>query len=402
MEGAFAYLTKPFDTEELKALVRQAIGMKQLSGAVAEARQALTASEERFHEVVETATDAIVLADQEGRVISWNPAAQALFGYTVPEMTGRSLTVLMPQRFHRAHMDALQLVRTTGHMRHKGRVIQVRGMRKDGTEFDVEMSLSSWLSRGQRYFCGILRDVTARLEAERRLRRQQIEQQALLDLIPAMVWYKDDRNRILRANRLAAQSIGKTVEEVEGRSTYDLYPEEADKYHQDDLEVIRSGQPKLGIVERYQTGTGEKRWVQTDKVPYCDRDGIALGVLVFAQDITERRQAEEALRFGRERLQRLIDGSPIGVMLTDDDGTIVESNPAAAALFGYRAGELARRPLTLVIPAWPVGAEQGTATMVGKTKDGAERLIEVHRQAYPGSGAIDRASTLLHLMPATR
>jgi PAS domain-containing protein len=66
-----------------------------------------------------------------------------------------------------------------------------------------------------------------------------------------MVWYKDTQNRILRANRQAAASINKTVAEVEGKSTYDLYPEEAEKYHQDDLAVVASGDPKLGIVELY-------------------------------------------------------------------------------------------------------------------------------------------------------
>ena len=116
-------------------------------------------------------------------------------------------------------------------------------------------------------------------EVERKLFRSQIEQQALLELIPAMVWYKDTHNRIVRANRRAAESINKTVAEVEGQSTYDLYPEEAEKYYQDDLEVITSGQPKLGIVELYQTASGEKRWVQTDKVPYRDAQGTVMGVL---------------------------------------------------------------------------------------------------------------------------
>ena len=144
--------------------------------------------------------------------------------------------------------------------------------------------------------CGIIRDITLRKVAETKLQQRQIEQQALLDLIPAMVWYKDSQNRILRANRRAAESISKSVAEVEGQSTYDLYPEEAEKYHQDDLAVIASGQPKLGIVELYEIAPGHKRWIQTDKVPYRDAQGNVIGVLVFAQDITERRQAEAALQ----------------------------------------------------------------------------------------------------------
>src|SRR5215204_3626750 len=110
-EGAFAYLTKPYDTEELKALVRRAIGVKHLSGEAAEAKQALTASEERLHEVVETAPDAIVLADEGGHILSWNAAAVSLFGFTPEEVYGKPLTVLMPPRYHQSHLDALARVR---------------------------------------------------------------------------------------------------------------------------------------------------------------------------------------------------------------------------------------------------------------------------------------------------
>ncbi len=305
-EGAFGYLTKPYDAEELKALIRRAVGVKHLSMEAAATKQALTASEQRFQEVVQAAPDAIILADANGQILSWNGAAERLFGYTADEVVGQLLTVLLPERYRAAHQRALERVRTTGDLRLKGTIVTMHGLHKDGREFPIEMSLSSWLSNGQRFHCGIVRDITARKEAEARLLQQQIEQQVLLDLIPAMVWYKDAHNRILRANRLAAASINKAVAEIEGRLTEEFYPDEAEKYHRDDLEVIVSGQPKLGIVELYQTGTGEKRWVQTDKVPYRDTAGNIIGVLVFAQDITGRKRTEDALRESEVRLRRMM------------------------------------------------------------------------------------------------
>lgn len=155
-----------------------------------------------------------------------------------------------------------------------------------------------------------MRDITDRKRWEAQLRQQQIEQQALLDLIPAMVWYKDCHNRIIRTNQRAAESIHKTVAEVEGQLTKDLYPDEADKYYRDDMDVIQSGQPKLGIVELYRTPSGGKRWVQTDKVPYRDPAGNIIGVLVFAQDITDRRQAEEVLQRKKQRAGGIPRGGP--------------------------------------------------------------------------------------------
>src|SRR5262245_50478033 len=133
------------------------------------------------------------------------------------------------------------------------------------------------------------------------------EMEVLLDSMPAFIWYKDCENRILRANRLAAESMGLSVDQLEGRSTYDLYPDEASKYHHDDLEVIRSGEPKLGIVEVLTTASGEKRWVRTDKIPYRNEAGEIVGVIVFAVDISERVGAEEALQRAHDELERRVD-----------------------------------------------------------------------------------------------
>ena len=196
------------------------------------------------------------------------------------------------------------------------------------------------------YSCGIIRDITLRKATEAKLQQQQIEQQVLLDLIPAMVWYKDSQNRILRANRRAAESINKTVAEVEGRSTYDLYPEEAEQYHQDDLAVLASGQPKLGIVELYETSPSQKRWVQTDKVPYRDAQGNVIGVLVFAQDITERKQAEAALRESERQYRLLMEEASDGIVMLDLDGYFRVANAKACAMFGYTKEELLQLHVT--------------------------------------------------------
>jgi PAS domain S-box-containing protein len=129
----------------------------------------------------------------------------------------------------------------------------------------------------------------------------------IFDAVPAFIWFKDTENRIVRINRPAAEAVGLPAEAIEGRPTSDFYPAaEAERYYQDDLEVIRSGEPKLGFVEPLTTGTGERRWVRTDKLPYRDADGQVIGVIVFAVDITERVHAEEALRQARDGLERRV------------------------------------------------------------------------------------------------
>jgi two-component system cell cycle sensor histidine kinase/response regulator CckA len=150
---------------------------------------------------------------------------------------------------------------------------------------------------GRQLARGYLIDTTVRLDSDSTHDRMLREDQVIFDSVPALIWYKDADNKILRANRVAAESVGLTVSEIEGKSTYDLYPDEAAKYHQDDLEVIRSGQPRYGIIEQLQRSDGEKIWVRTDKIPYRDEKGNVVGVIVFAVDITHLKQAEEQLRF---------------------------------------------------------------------------------------------------------
>src|SRR5439155_3351451 len=79
----------------------------------------------------------------------------------------------------------------------------------------------------------------------------------VFDNAPLMIWFKDVDNRILLCNRAVAESLKLPVEQIEGRLTREFYPREADKYYSDDLDVIESGQPKLGIIERVRTGGGE-------------------------------------------------------------------------------------------------------------------------------------------------
>ena len=193
--------------------------------------------------------------------------------------------------------------------------------------------------------------IEERSRVGRDLTRERNEEQTIFHSVPAMIWFKDADNRILRANRLAAQSIGRTVEEVEGKSTFELYPDEAVKYQQDDLDVIRSGQPKRGIIERYEVPGGERRWVRTDKIPYRDAAGNIVGVIVFAVDITAQKEAQEALqrahdelerrvqerteqrRLSEERLQQILDNTTAVIYVKDAEGRYLLINRRFGELF---------------------------------------------------------------------
>jgi PAS domain S-box-containing protein len=139
------------------------------------AEEALAESEERFRSVAQAAGEAIVLADENGTIVSWNAGAEATFGYRGDEVLGRPLTALMPERFHAAHWAGIERVRGTGHSDLAGQLIELTAVRNNGEEFPVELSLATWQTGRGRFFSGIIRDLTPRRQAEEALARTSAE-----------------------------------------------------------------------------------------------------------------------------------------------------------------------------------------------------------------------------------
>ncbi|MEO1236552.1 MAG: PAS domain-containing protein [Planctomycetota bacterium] len=160
------------------------------------------------------------------------------------------------------------------------------------------------------------RDVTQRKRVEQELQRQREENQTILDAIPAFVFYKDTENRILRVNRAVCEAQGLPLDQIEGRHSAELFPDDAEDYHRDDLAVIRSGKPKLGYVER-AVFDGEEHWIRTDKVPLYGEDDEPQGVIAVCTDVTELLQTTQKLEESERRFRGLFDRVPVSVWEQD-------------------------------------------------------------------------------------
>ena len=253
------------------------------------------------------------------------------------------------------------------------------------------------------------------------LQKNQEELQIIMDSSPIMIFYKDCENTFIRVNNTLAKATGLPKEAMEGKTVFEIYPNQAKNYWEDDLEVIASGKPKIGIIEPIDSTTGT-RWVQTDKIPYRDKEGRIIGIIGFAIDITERKQSEARLQESEERYRELsiiddltqlynsrhfyqqlkmeIDrvdryGQPLTILLLDLDD-FKQFNDAYGHIEGdqvlSRFGQVIKRCLRQTDSAYRYGGEEFTILLPMITSEGgtvtAERIrTELKKEIFsPVSG----------------
>ncbi len=251
-------------------------------------KQALRESESRFRSVAESTSDAIIVADERGRITSWNRAAHELFGYATDEVLDEPLTMLMPERFHARHDAGLRRIVHQGRSvaQTLGRTFEVAGLRRDGTEFPIELSLSTWTTGERRYFSGIIRDISARKHAEAQARA--------LDAAPDSIVRIDERRAILVANARTGQLFGYSADELAARPVIDLFATRSQARLADRLDAVRA---RPGARESLElTGRRKDGSEFPADVTLRSQDGDD-GVVVSGSfgDATERKRFEQQL-----------------------------------------------------------------------------------------------------------
>ncbi len=287
-----------FAAAMLLALALRAIqrALQQMRQAMAERllfEQALSQSEQRFRAIFDTVNDAIFVQDlQDGRILEVNQRMSEMYGYAADEV--RHLTVEDLSAGYPPYTQHEVLAWLQRAANGEPQIFEWRAKDRAGRLFWVEINMRRAAIGGQDRLLVVVRDIDDRKRAEETLNREQAYYEAIVNATPVMLWLKDRENRILRVNPAAARLEGMDAAELEGKSAFDLYPpEQAEAYYHDDMDVIRSGQPKLGIIEQYATSNGKSIWVEMGKVPARNERGDIVGVLACGIDVTARKEAED-------------------------------------------------------------------------------------------------------------
>ncbi len=182
---------------------------------------------------------------------------------------------------------------------------------------------------------------------QKALLRNEEELQLIFNSLPANIQYKDDKNNVIRLNQAAAEAMGLTIEQATGASIYDIFPQEAKKYHDDDLAVLENNQPLLKIIEENNADGNDSRWSSIDKIPINIPSSKERGILVAITDITEMKNTQKQLEKlnneldeSRKKYKEMYRSTPAMMYSSDDENKIIEVSDHWLEKLGYDRNEV--------------------------------------------------------------
>ncbi len=262
-------------------------------------KQLLQESEGKFRSITTTAQDAILIMNDEGNITYWNEAAENMFGYTKEETIGKLLyPLLAPERFHEAHDSGFMHFKNTGDGPFIGKTIELTALKKDGTEFPIELSLSSNMKEGKWEAIGMVRDITKRKEDE-----------AGLQMFRALLDHSYDAIEVLDAvtlqyidiNETACLAHGYTRDEFLSMNVRDIDPEitELQFKHLDEV-LENKGSMIFESTHRRKDASLFPVEVSVSLVQSDKKYRVAV-----VRDITERKLSDDLIRRSNRALKTL-------------------------------------------------------------------------------------------------
>ncbi|UCG13056.1 MAG: PAS domain S-box protein [Deltaproteobacteria bacterium] len=303
------------------------------------AEDALRESEKKFRAITGTAVDAIILMDSKGKISYWNPAAERMFGHSTTEAIGQELHLfLAPQQYHELSKKGFNTFQTTGKGPIVGKTAEFLAIRKDGTQFPIEVSTSALEVKGEWHAAGILRDISERKSAEKELNLQKTYFQHLFENSPEASAILDNEDRIVDANKEFEQLFQYSIGEIKGEFINDLIISDDLLHEAKSLtrQVLNCQVIKKETTRKRKDNTIVDVSVLGYPITFNDEQ---VGTYAIYQDISERKQGEKALRASEKQYRNLVDNALVGIYKTDLDGNILYANDALIKMLGFESIE---------------------------------------------------------------
>jgi PAS domain S-box-containing protein len=290
--GAFDYIVKSEVTLDNMPRICERI-MREWDHTIErrKAVDALSKSEEKYRNLVETAQDAIV-CDINGIIVDWNKSAERVFGYSKDEIIGKPVNVLLPNRYKNEHQVGFDRFTKTGEAGIIGKTVEVSRLTKKGVEILIEMSLTyQKIENEQHFFTAIIRDITERRKSEQQLRKLS----HAVKYSSTTIFITDIKGNIEYANPEFTRLTGYSIEEAIGKNPRFLQSNvTSPEVHKELWETITSGKEWQGEFCNKKKN-GELYWESASISPVKNDKGEITNFIAVKKDITEHKKMEEVL-----------------------------------------------------------------------------------------------------------
>ena len=315
--------------------LKQRIEKLEQSESVSEKiEEALQDREEKYRAFFNTSRDCVFITSVDGYWLDLNNAAVQLFGYgSREELLNVQVKDLYANTDQRKEL--LQIINEQGYLEEQP--ISLR--KKDGTIIDALITAVARRDKTRKVigYQGTIRDITKQKRADEEIRRVTAFLDSIIENIPDMIFVKDAGElRFILFNRAGEELLGHSRDEMLGKNDYDFFTrEQADFFTEKDRNVLHTGRIEDIPEEPIQTGNKGERILHTKKVPILNSNGESDYLLGISEDITERKQAQEALQENEEKLQTIFNKVDVGIVIIDSDTKIIlEANQTAMKMTG--------------------------------------------------------------------
>jgi PAS domain S-box-containing protein len=274
----------------------------------------LRSSEEKTRLIIDTALDAVIAIDAQGRVTDWNKQAEVIFGWSSGEAIGQHLSdMIIPERLRMAHKRGLSHFLATGDGPILRRRTEITAVRRSGVEFPVELEVSPIRLAEDWVFSAFIRDITDSKLAEEKLRESELHLRLLTETIPEMLWSATPEGAIDYCNARVLDYTGSSAEEIMGNGwTSSLHPDDVDHAARVWRSCVATGAPYRVEVRTLYAADRTYRWCVTSALPLLDQRGRILKWYGTVVDMHDWKQAQEELRNTQADLAHMIRVTTMG------------------------------------------------------------------------------------------